>query len=342
MKIEVGESLVYSWLRHVKGCQIVQTNWKTSSQWPLLHWDELIRIKTVTEKFFMEKYDYYIYKKTASLSQLIQQAECDAIGLNMQDGNIKVYAVDVAFHENGLNYGSQVDTVKKIIAKCIRTAMCMYGYFNTREAEIIFASPRIHRSILDGLLPCIAEAKELLSDLGYQFNIHIIANVDFRYMILDPLLAMSSGVADTNELFMRSYQMLQMFGHKVTNGEKKAIWDDKSVVASQMESLQEKDEYRGMKIGKVAQNVLMPLLRRADLSEDEIQLLQDKDYSTKVFNISYPLIVRADGDYEERRYYSEPVFIKGVKYKVCSQWIEREDNNDRPYLLKWIREHQGE
>ena len=28
MKIEMGESLFYSWLRHVKDCQIVQTNWK--------------------------------------------------------------------------------------------------------------------------------------------------------------------------------------------------------------------------------------------------------------------------------------------------------------------------
>lgn len=27
MKIEMGESLFYSWLRHVKECQIVQTSW---------------------------------------------------------------------------------------------------------------------------------------------------------------------------------------------------------------------------------------------------------------------------------------------------------------------------
>ncbi len=30
MKIEVGESLCYSYLRHVKQCPIVQTNWKAS------------------------------------------------------------------------------------------------------------------------------------------------------------------------------------------------------------------------------------------------------------------------------------------------------------------------
>ena len=34
MKIEMGESLFYSWLRHVKECQIVQTNWKVSESVP--------------------------------------------------------------------------------------------------------------------------------------------------------------------------------------------------------------------------------------------------------------------------------------------------------------------
>ena len=30
MATDMGESLMQSWLRHVKGCDIVQTNWKAS------------------------------------------------------------------------------------------------------------------------------------------------------------------------------------------------------------------------------------------------------------------------------------------------------------------------
>ena len=41
MKIEMGESLFYSWLRHVKECQLVQTNWKVSPKWTLRHEEEL-------------------------------------------------------------------------------------------------------------------------------------------------------------------------------------------------------------------------------------------------------------------------------------------------------------
>ncbi len=39
----------------------------------------------------------------------------------------------------------------------------------------------------------------------------IIANSGFNAEVLDPILDMSGGVADTSELFLRSYQMLQMF-----------------------------------------------------------------------------------------------------------------------------------
>lgn len=35
MKIEMGESCVYSWLKHVKDCRIVQLNWKPSAEWDL-------------------------------------------------------------------------------------------------------------------------------------------------------------------------------------------------------------------------------------------------------------------------------------------------------------------
>jgi len=60
MKIEMGESLFYSWLRHVKECQIVQTNWTTSQKWILLHEEELQKIMTETEAFFLQKYQYKI------------------------------------------------------------------------------------------------------------------------------------------------------------------------------------------------------------------------------------------------------------------------------------------
>jgi hypothetical protein len=41
MKIEMGESLILSWLKHVKRCQIVQTNWKVSKAWDVFKTEEV-------------------------------------------------------------------------------------------------------------------------------------------------------------------------------------------------------------------------------------------------------------------------------------------------------------
>ena len=54
----------------------------------------------------------------------------------------------MAFHESGLNYGSRQETVTKIVEKIIRTAMCLYGYFDARCAEIVSASPKINPAVL--------------------------------------------------------------------------------------------------------------------------------------------------------------------------------------------------
>lgn len=325
----MGESLFYSWLRHVKECQIVQTNWTTSGKWTLLHEDELEEIMSVTDSFFHEKYGYDIYKKTSSLSQLLQQAESDAVGIAIQDGTNKIYAVDVAFHGAGVNYGDRVSTIKKITQKCLRTAMCIYGYLDSREAEIIFASPKINKGVLEGVLPCIEDMQNTMDDLGFHFRFRILANKDFRDKVLMPILKVSGGVADTNELFIRSYQMVQMFeGHGSATANVKAAFADN------------KDVYAELKIGKVVQLVLKPILEKGNIPDDEIKRLQDKEYSKKVLNLNFPLLVREDGDYDRVRYYRDPIVIKGIKYMMCSQWAERHDNNDRPYLMKWIQEHQ--
>ena len=333
MKIEMGESLFYSWLRHVKECQIVQTNWTTSGQWTLLHEDKLEEIMSMTDSFFSENYGYGIYKKTASLSQLLQQAECDALGMAVQDGVNKIYAVDVAFHEAGVNYGDRETTIKKIITKCLRTAMCIYGYLDAREAEVIFASPKINRGVFDGILPCMDDMQKLMDDLGFHFRFRILANDDFRDKVLDPILTVSGGVADTNELFIRSYQMVQMFERK----EQRRESAPRKTVTADTE-----DTYAELKIGKVAQLVLRPILESGSIPDDEIERLQDKAYSKKAFDLNFPLLVRADSEYDRVRYYREPVRIKGATYMLCSQWVERPDNDDRPYLMRWIREHQQE
>ena len=162
MKIEIGESLLLSWLKHIKECQLVQTNWKASYKWELKNKETLEQLMRTSTQLFSQKYGYDIYKGNKSLDQLLGQAEIDVIGINYEENQSYIYAIDVAFHEAGLNYGSKDETVTRVIKKCLRTAMCIYGYFSFSTGTIIFTSPKIkfnemagiaHMKVFSGLPP---------------------------------------------------------------------------------------------------------------------------------------------------------------------------------------------
>ena len=65
---------------------------------------------------------------------------------------------------------------------------------DTKSAEIVFASPKIHPAILNDSLPCVAAANELLAAQGFDFRIRVITNNDFNDMVLQPILLISDGV----------------------------------------------------------------------------------------------------------------------------------------------------
>ena len=210
MKIEIGESLIYSWLRHEKQCQLVQTNWKASPYWNLDNYEDL---RTLAEKFgqyYSDKYSYDIFKG-CSMEQLLKQAEIDAIGIAFSQSAQSIFAVDVAFHEGGLNYGDKETTVIKLIQKCVRIALCLYGFFNIATGEIIFASPKINRATETLLSPIFIELSDLMKQLGLEFNVLLYCNDIFYSNIMEPILAKEAKIADTTELFLRSMQLYKMY-----------------------------------------------------------------------------------------------------------------------------------
>ena len=119
MKIEIGESLMMSYLKHVKKCIFYQLNWKISSNWDTPENSE--NIQFVYNKIISYPEFTGIFKKS-ELDQLIRQSEIDVIGM---DSNNKIYAIDIAFHEGGLSYGDKNvnlwDRVADIIWNCYQS-----------------------------------------------------------------------------------------------------------------------------------------------------------------------------------------------------------------------------
>ena len=331
MKIEMGESLFYSWLRHIKECQLVQTNWKTSPNWTFYNKGAVDVMFNELNVYFQDKFDGKVFKKTASLDQLLQQGECDVLGISANGGTLKYYAVDVAFHEAGLNYGSKVETVLKVIAKCVRTAFCLIGCFDTKQGQIIFASPKVNPSLKTMLSDCITSLNQYFNQKGYAFEFALICNEDFDNLVLKPTLIVSKDVADTSELFMRAYQLIDMFATKQIYGKNKKGMTVPISVASTSPSV-----YDQMKIGSIARVSLREILENGVLSQQEIDDLQTSEYSKITFGLSFPLLVKENTAYEKTRYYSNPIVINNKKYLLCSQWYE----DKRQLLLNWMDLHK--
>lgn len=327
MKIEMAESLVSSWLRHVKGCQIVQTNWKVSPTWNIVPPATIPSLQTTlntVRRFFVKNHGmnlFYDRKGMMSLNQIVIQGESDAIGVSYPNNNI--IAVDVAFHKNGLGYKNPK---LKIIEKCLRTALCLYGYLGYNNAEIIFATPIIRPTLFKQLQVCIQDLQTCMNNTGHNFIFRLIANSDFCKQIVAPVVSLSQVVNDTNELFLRATQLLQICCNCKCGNFRNSKTSGSHVNQTSL--------YGEFKIGQLVQTILRSILENGNLNKKEISNLQDLAYCKEAFNINYPLLVK--GDYDYKRYYVAPIEIDKVEYFICKEWYE---DRNRIQLEKWINSH---
>ena len=103
----------------------------------------------------------------------------------------------------------------------------------------------------------------------------------------------------------------------------------------------ENDPYSDLKIGQIANEVLRSQLSKG-VSTQELSDLQDAWYCKQKFGLDYPLLSKNRFDtLGYSRYYKESISINGEHFYLCNQWYEKPTNNDRPYLIRWLSEHQS-
>ena len=204
MKIEIGESLMLSYLKHIKKCFFYQANWKVSSNWDI---DENSNDKVsfiygniINHSEFSEIF------KQSKLEQLIKQSEIDVIGW---DGKDKIYAADIAFHEAGLNYGSKIETKNRIFKKLLRSYLTLLAYFPNKKYELIFASPKVHNATEEIIKDYFNVLNKDFSEKNVTFN--YISNDLFRDEIFIPTIEKTKIDSDTGELFIRAMKLANLF-----------------------------------------------------------------------------------------------------------------------------------
>ena len=207
MKVEIGESLGYSYLRHVKLCWLVQANWKASEHWHKRLTDDELEQEFGSMRAKLESHDSAFkgsLKETKTCSQFLKQAEIDVVGVRL-DGS--VYAVEVAFHEGGLIIRGGAD--KNVLKKMLRTMLILRAYHpEDAGLHICFASPKVGPKTRKSLESAFDWLRQEYPGIDWS----LMMNDDFRDEFLRPLQERTSEIKDTSELFVRSLQLLELIG----------------------------------------------------------------------------------------------------------------------------------
>ena len=326
MKIEMGESLVASWLKHVKGCIVVQTNWKPSPKWEEHNLDEIERLVQEGKQFFGQ---LDVFKQNASTAQILHQTECDVIGVaaNANGTPGAWYAVESAFHENGVQYGNKHATAAKIAGKMFRAAIGLLCYMDVREGTICFAAPKVTHSYEEVLRPAFDKVVAFFRQQGFGFDFRLLINGDFRREIMESMCPLLDEVSDTAELYLRAAQLeiasgMQRKNENRTKGPEKA-------------QASEDGDGTATKTGHLANTVMREILEGFE-NDSEVGDLLSEEYSKEAFGLNYPLLAKDGELFEKRRYYVSPLTICGARYYLCNNWFER----NRAALEAWIAQHE--
>ena len=333
MKVEMAESLGYSYLRHVKNCWLVQTNWKASEQWEKQFTDEELD-KAFSSMRTVFDHNGEVFKDTRSSQQFLRQAEIDVVGIE-QDGTI--HALDVAYHGAGLNYGGGV--FNRVLKKMLRTLFVLETYHPADvERHIYFLSPKVNPGVQKPL-------EEMLASLRAHYgsiNWHLLTNDDFTLDVLQATLDKASSVADTAELFVRSAKLLELGGYPGINGSRAM---SKSKVQKSTSTNSEESQRRRSDNSERVQPIVQRLMKT--LLEDYPTLIDDTLLSGLLDNefckanlglrIGNYALIRRKGEGREvggyGRYWEETY---GGSYFVCSQWGKRYHFENARCLLNLV------
>ena len=328
MKIEVGESLACSYLRHVKRCWIVQTNWKASGDWGR-HQDAEALFSEIKKCFDR---DDSVFKKTKDAEQFFKQGEIDVVGVDQQGG---VHAIEVAFHEDGLNYKGS--TEKRVLKKMLRSLFILRTCLSPEtRIHIYFLSPKVRPKVQRPLMTTFTALRAKYDDVEW----HLLTNDDFTKSIVRPTLDGASAVADSSELFVRSVKLLETAGYRHRT-------PPVTVASAHLDG--PRSEVQVQSLVPLVEALMRTLLvdHPSLLSDAEKSGLTDNAYCKKMgLRIGFGLIRKKECGKEVNgypRYWADPY----GDFYVCSQWSRSHCDNAQSLLafvkdlIQRNREHEG-
>ncbi len=325
MKIEIGESLGYSYLRHVKGCWLVQANWKTSEHWDKQKPDSELEslFESMRERFDPEG---NVFKQTKDAAQFLKQGEIDVVGVD-QDGS--VHAMEIAFHEHGLNYGGGVDN--RVLKKLLRAVLILNAYVPSRKSHLYFASPKVHPAAQEPLEDAFSQLRRAYPKIEW----HLLINEDFAEKLVEPTLERARKVADTSELFARAAKLLEVSG-VVGQGVSQRVQRHQPI----RRQVAEESIPKGFQ--DLLQALMKTLLRVHPtlLDDRDLRNLMNSNYCKDVLGLKIDNLSLLRSTAEGRhvsghaRYYAKPY----DRYYVCNHWWKDFHLHNAERLVEYVNQ----
>ena len=336
MKIEVGESLGYSYLRHVKQCWLVQANWKASEHWPRRLAGNILDAMFADMRARFDP-DGSVFRGTANAAQFLRQAEIDVIGVDWEGG---VHALDIAFHEAGLNYGGGAD--KRVLKKLLRTMLILNGYHPPEtKRHLYFLAPKVNPGVQTPLEAMFTRLRAEYPEIEWK----LIINDDFYRQVVWPTLEKADTVADTSELFVRAAKLLHLAEaatHPVPaqTGQSQRLADDAGRLGHRGTAGVPSNPARG-KLQPLVRRLMQTLLVDCPtlLDDTDIRNLLNRDYckSNLGLQIGNHALLRKveDGTMIKRhnRYWKD---VYADRFYVCSQWGKANHIDNARSLLRFV------
>ena len=336
MKIEVGESLGYSYLRHVKQCWLVQANWKASEHWPRRLAGNTLDAMFADMRARFDP-DGSVFRRTANAAQFLRQAEIDVIGVDWEGG---VHALDIAFHEAGLNYGGGAD--KRVLKKLLR-AMLILNCYHPPETKlhIYFLAPKVNPGVQETLEAAFTSLRGEYPAIEWK----LIINDDFYRQVVWPTLEKAATVADTSELFVRSAKLLHL-AEAATDAvpahtrENRRVADDAGRFGHRGTATTPSNPARG-RVQPLVQDLMRTLLEDYPtlLDDTDVRNLLNQDYCKINLGLqigNHALLRRVEDGRKisgRDRYWKHE--YAGECY-VCSQWWKAHHVDNAKSLLRFV------
>lgn len=324
MSVDIGESLIQTWLRHVKRCDIVQTNWKAA-----LH---LGMNKDKAEALLLKiKNEFSFFGKKQNAAQIVKQLEIDALGCIVDKK--RYLACDIAFHIDGLHYSKGEDTVP---SKMLRTILCLHSFIEAKEAIVMFATPKFVNdtdkknleAFVDSLNDCLKNKWGLNN-----YSVKLYADHDFETNILNPVLHLVKEINDTSEVFVRACQLINTTR---AEGEKHSTPSLSTYITTPSGCI----DISELTSQDLIEQYVLPILSQT--CKSKLKPYFDVSASKKMFGcgyafFSYTKICTKVCSRNQSRYYTDAYYLKKTKQDVYVT-----NDCDRKKLIEWINSNLKE